>query len=131
MTVTLTLRLIVATTGAEIPTLETAPQSSTHRLGVLLAIVARPSWRIFRVRRTRQLFRPRGGKFVVDGIHSDRFLRLVLALVQTAADEFQQLIRWEGFLKEIFAAAQLELPSGDFGAVPAGEDHVEARIVLL
>ena len=125
------LSLIVATTGVEIPTLETALQTSTRRLGVLLAIAARPSWKIFRVRRAQQMFWPRGGKFVVDGIHSDRFLRLILALVQAAADEFQQFIRWEWFLKEIFAAAQLELPSGDFSAVPAGEDHVEARIVLL
>jgi len=37
------LSLIVATTGVEIPTLETALQTSTRRLGVLLAIAARPS----------------------------------------------------------------------------------------
>jgi len=34
------LSLIVATTGVEIPTLETALQTSTHRLGVLLAVAA-------------------------------------------------------------------------------------------
>ena len=45
-------------------------------------------------------------------------------LFQAAADEFQQFIRRKGFLKEIFAAAQLELPSGYFGAVPAGEDDL-------
>src|SRR6266700_1137420 len=87
-------------------------------------------------RERAQLLRSNGSRTLQAGLvallaHSDRFLRLILARVQAAADEFEKLIRREGFLKEIFAAAQLELPSGDFGAVPAGEDNVEARIVLL